>query len=410
MTRRVVITGRGAVSCLGNDVTEIGDALHAGRSGIRHMEEWEALSFGCQVSGQPEPWEHSLADFGVKKREITPLSGAGRMGLVAALQAMAEAGLERDRLRALRSSCVVGCGVSDPPTVHDAYEKVQAGRVRRVSPLSIVRCMSNAVSAAVTSVIPVTGLNLTVGSACATGAHAIGMAFDLIRRGAADIAICGGAEWADIGLSGTFDAMRGVLAAGFNDRPEEASRPFDVHRSGFVLSSGSGMLILEARDEALERGVEPRAEILGWGFSSDGHHLTQPDPEGRGAAACMAAAMADAGVTTVDYINAHGTSTQPGDAAELRAIRTVFGDDVPPISSTKSLGGHAVAAAGALEAIHCTEMLSRGFLAPNINLERLDDEFSTMPVIRDTQEVAPRIVMSNSFGFGGTNASLILAR
>jgi 3-oxoacyl-[acyl-carrier-protein] synthase-1 len=410
MTRRVVISGRGAISCLGNDVAAIGEALRAGRSGIRHMPEWEALSFGCHVSGQPDPWEHSLGEFGVKKREITPLSGAGRMGLVAALQAIAEAGLEPDQLKALRSSCVVGCGVSDPPSMHDAYEKIQAGRVRRVSPLTIVRCMSNAVSAAVTSVIPVSGLNLTLGSACATGAHAIGMAFDLIRHGAADIAICGGAEWADVGLSGTFDAMRGVLAAGFNDRPEQASRPFDVDRSGFVLSSGSGMLILEARDEALERGVEPHGEILGWGFSSDGHHITQPDPEGRGAAACMTTAMHDAGVSKVDYINAHGTSTQPGDAAELRAIRKVFGDDVPPISSTKSLGGHAVAAAGALEAIHCTEMLGRGFLAPNVNLARLDDEFTGMPVIGDPQDVVPEIVMSNSFGFGGTNATLILRR
>ena len=410
MTRRVVITGRGAVSCLGNDVGGIGDALRAGRSGIRHMDEWEALSFGCTISGQPEPWEHRLGELGVKTREVTPLSGAGRMGLVAALQAIAEAGLERDQLRDLRSSCVVGCGVSDPPTVHDAYEKVQAGRVRRISPLSIVRCMSNAVSAAVTSVIPVTGLNLTLGSACATGAHAIGIAFDLIRHGMADLVICGGAEWAEVGLSGTFDAMRGVLASGFNDRPEEASRPFDVDRSGFVLSSGAGILVLEARDEALKRGVEPRAEVLGWGFSSDGHHLTQPDPEGRGAAACMSAAMEDADVSRVDYINAHGTSTQPGDAAELRAIRKVFGDAVPPISSTKSMGGHAVAAAGALEAIHCTEMLGQGFLAPNINLERLDDEFTEMPVIREVRESAPEVVMSNSFGFGGTNASLILAR
>jgi 3-oxoacyl-[acyl-carrier-protein] synthase-1 len=304
----------------------------------------------------------------------------------------------------------VGCGVSDPPTLHDAYDKIQSGRVRRISPMGIVKCMSNALSAAVTSVIPVSGLNLTLGSACASSAHAIGVAFDLIRRGIADVAICGGAEWADIGLSGTFDAMRGVLASGFNDAPEQASRPFDVRRSGLVLSSGAGMLVLEAHDHAVGRGVEATSEILGWGFSSDGHHITQPDPRGQGAEACMVAALQDAGVERIDYINAHGTSTQPGDAAELHAIRSVFGDRVPPISSTKSMGGHAVAAAGGLEAIHCTEMLRRGFLAPNINLECLDDEFADMPVIRDTRDVAPAIVMSNSFGFGGTNASLILTR
>jgi 3-oxoacyl-[acyl-carrier-protein] synthase-1 len=372
------------------------------------MPQWADLHFSSQVSGQPPPFVSDLKALGLRTRDLTPMSEAARMGLFAALQALEEAGIDRGELRNSRSACVTGCGVSEPKALHDAYGKIAAGEVRRAAPYTVLKCMSSTVSAAITSVAPVAGLSLGLGAACATSAHALGIGLLLIRTGQADVVVCGGADVADIGFAGAFDAMRGALSTGFNDRPAEASRPFDRRRDGFVVAGGAGMVVLEERERALSRGAEIVAEVMGYGASSDGHHLIQPDPEGAGAARSMKAALHDAEVSTVDYINAHGTSTRHGDAAELRAIRTVFGESVPPISSTKSMGGHAVAAAGALEVIHCTVMMHRRFLAPNVNLTALDDEFRGMPVIETTREASPSLVMSNSFGFGGTNASLVL--
>jgi 3-oxoacyl-[acyl-carrier-protein] synthase-1 len=411
--RRVAVTGLGIVCCLGNAYADVVRRLRNGESGIRGVPEWAKLGVRSLVAGTLEGVDAKRRSAPIPKELLLGMSDAALYCALSALDAVRDAGLSEADLQSVRAGCIVGNAGHGMATM--AYEHAKlayAGQSRQIPPFSLLRYMSSSASASVANLLKILGPSYSIAAACATSAHNIGHAYALIRTGVIDIAIAGGGEEVNELVAATFEGMRTALSTGYNDTPEKASRPFDASRDGLVLSSGGGIVVLEALDHAQARGAKIRAEIIGYGATSDGHSLVAARPDGAQAGACMRMALDDAGLqpTAIDYVNAHGTSTFAGDAAEVQALRRVFGDRVPALSSTKSMTGHAMAAAGVHELIYCIGMLEQGFLAPSINIDTLDPAFEGLALIHQTVNRPATTMLTNNFGFGGTNASIVLRR
>lgn len=402
----------GWVSCLGHDREPVVRALRQGTSGIRALPSWREHGLKSWAVGHLEGLDEKIADARLPKKLVPGMSASARYCALAALDAVADAGLEAAELVEPATGCLVGSGIGDAASIHHAANLFDSGRLRRIDPYTVLRAMSSSASAALTNLFGLRGRSYSLSSACATSAHNIGHAYELISHGMIDRALAGGGEEVDQLTAAAFQALRMALSTRYNETPERASRPYDADRDGFVVSGGAGILMLEELESARRRGARIHAEIAGHGANSDGFDLVLPQPEGRQAAACMVEALNDAGLepAAVDYVNTHGTATIHGDLAEAEALRNVFGPQVPPFSSTKSMTGHALGAAGALEAIFCILMLEEGFLAPSINIERLDPAFEDLPIVTTARDHPVETVVSNNFGFGGTNCSLVLRR
>jgi 3-oxoacyl-[acyl-carrier-protein] synthase-1 len=400
MSRRVVITGRGIVACIGNTVDEVATALREGRSGIRRVEEFTQAGLRSEVAGIPRL--EALPPVDRKLRRFMP--DAALYAYHAACAAIAEASLNGELLADPRTGLIVGSGSSPSLEMADTVALAREHGARKVLPYAVPRLMGNTASANLATAFGIQGASYSIVSACSTSTHCIGHGAELIQLGKLDRVIAGGADEVRWTTALMFDAMR-ALSSHFNDRPHAASRPYDAQRDGFVLAGGAGILVLEELNAALERGARPLGELVGYGASSDGADMVVPSPGG--IARAMRAALAEAGIATVDYVNTHATSTPAGDIAEVDAMRDVF-RTVPPFSSTKGLTGHAVAASGAQEAIYCLLMMERGFVAGCANLDDPDSAVRGLPIVRATREARLGTVMTNSVGFGGTNASLVL--
>ena len=403
--RRVVITGLGIVSSIGNSAQEVLGSLREGKSGISAAPDYAEHGFRCQVHGAPQI---DLAE-AVDKRNLRFMGEGAAYNFVAMEQAIADAGLEESEISHPRTGLIMGSGGPSTKNLFQAHKIViEKGSPKRMGPFMVTRGMSSTNSACLATPFKIKGVNYSITSACSTSAHCIGNGAELIQMGKQDVVIAGGGEELHWTLSVLFDAM-GALSSKFNDTPERASRPFDVDRDGFVIAGGAGVVVLEDLERATARGAKIYGEIVGYGATSDGVDMVAPS--GEGAMRCMRLATQGLGNTKVDYINAHGTSTPAGDMTELKAIADVFGADRPKISSTKSLTGHSQGATGAHEAIYSLIMLNNDFVAASANVENLD------PAAGDAEIVTQRIddaglncVLSNSFGFGGTNACLVLQR
>lgn len=400
--RRVVITGMGIVSCLGNDAETVTQSLKEGRSGIRFNEKYKEMGMRSQVAGVPEINLDELIDR--KARRFMGDSAA--YAYVAMQQAIADAGLSEEEVSNERTGLIAGSGGHSSLNQVEAADIARTRGVKRVGPYMVPRIMASTVSAGLATPFKIKGVNYSITSACATSAHCIGNAVEQIQLGKQDRVFAGGGEEEHWALSCLFDAM-GALSSKYNDTPEKASRAYDANRDGFVIAGGGGMVVVEDLETALARGAKIYAEIVGYGATSDGHDMVAPS--GEGAARCMRQAMATYD-GSVDYINAHGTSTPVGDVAELKAVREVFGDNCPDIGSTKSLSGHSLGAAGVQEAIYCLLMMQNDFTAVSANIETLDEKAEGLPVLVEGKNTGPKVVMSNSFGFGGTNASLLMKK
>ena len=405
-SKRVVVTGMGIVSPLGNDVATVASALREGRSGLRAMPEYAELGLRSQVAGAPEIDLEAVVDRKLKRF----MGDAAAYAYVSMRDAIADAGLTDAQVRDPRTGVIAGSGGGSPQWQVETGDLLRAKGVRRVGPYMVPRTMCSTVSASLATAFGVRGVSYSISAACATSAHCIGAAADMIRHGVQDVVVAGGGEELHWGMTVQFDAM-GALSTHFNDTPQRASRPYDVDRDGFVIAAGGGMLVLESYEHAMARGARIHAELVGYGVTSDGADMVAPS--GEGAVRCMRMALAGLegqgeGVGTVDYLNTHGTSTPVGDVVELEAVREAFGDGrVPPLSSTKALTGHSLGAASVHEAIYSLLMLQGGFMAASANIESLDPRAEGFPIVRELREASLRTVMSNSFGFGGTNASLV---
>ncbi|MCP3957233.1 MAG: beta-ketoacyl-[acyl-carrier-protein] synthase family protein [bacterium] len=410
MKRRVVVTGLGLVSCLGHDYATVIRALRRGSSGVRAMPEWREHGLKSLVAGRPEGLEEKKQDARLPKKLAPGMSEAALHCSLAARDAVADAGLEDADLGQAGTGCIVGSGTGGVETVHRAGDLYYSDRLRRIDPYTVLRAMSSSASAAVSNLLGIRGRSYSLSSACATSAHNIGHARELIAGGLLDRAVAGGGEGVSELITASFQALRLALSTRYNDTPERASRPYDAGRDGFVVSGGGGIVVIEELEAAKRRGARMRAEILGHGANSDAFDLVLPQPDGERTAECMRAALTGAGVEPeeVDYVNTHGTGTVHGDVSEVRALQRVFGERVPPFSSTKSMTGHALGAAGALELIFSIGMLEEGFLAPSINVENLDPAFEGLPIVTTASDRRPRTILSNNFGFGGTNSSLVI--
>ena len=400
--RRVVVTGMGIVSCLGNSTDAVLESLKAGKSGIRFNETYRDMGFRSQVAGSVD------VDTSVIDRKTRRFMGQSAMySYLAMEQAIASSRLTDDLVSNDRTGLIAGSGGASSASQVEAVDIMREKGVKRIGPYMVPRIMTSTVSACLATAFKIRGVNYSMSSACATSAHCIGHAAEQIQSGKQDIVFAGGGEEEDWSLTMLFDAM-GALSTKYNDAPETASRPFDAGRDGFVIAGGGGMVVMEELEHALKRGAPIIAELTGYGATSDGHDMVAP--AGEGAMRCMQQALSTV-ETPVDYINAHGTSTPVGDVAEMKAVRNVFGDKVPQISSTKSLSGHSLGASGVHEAIYSLIMLQNGFIAGTKNLTNLDDTIAGMPVVGPDSKAAPlNTVMSNSFGFGGTNASLVFGK
>ena len=401
--RRVVITGMGIVSCLGNDADSVTRSLREGRSGIRFKEQYQEIGMRSQIAGTPDI---QLDDF-IDRKPRRFMGDAAAYAYVAMQNAITDSGLSDEQVSNERTGLIAGSGG------HSSFNQVEAADiarnrgVKRVGPYMVPRVMASTVSACLATPFKIKGVNYSIASACATSAHCIGNAVEQIQLGKQDVVFAGGGEEEHWTLSCLFDAM-GALSSKYNDTPEQASRAYDATRDGFVIAGGGGMVVVEELEHAKARGATIYAEVLGYGATSDGHDMVAPN--GEGAARCMRQALATVD-GDVDYINAHGTSTPVGDLAELKAIREVFGDGkIPAISSTKSLSGHSLGAAGVQEAIYCMLMMQNDFTAVSANIQTLDEQAEGMPVLVKGKDSGPTTVLSNSFGFGGTNASLVLRK
>ena len=402
--RRVVVTGMGVVSSIGNNVNEVRESLHSGKSGIVFCEEYEEMGFRSHVHGKPQIDMDNLID-----RKLRRFMGEGSAyNYIAMREAINDAGLEEAEVRDERTGLVMGSGGPSTSALVAASDLARARGPKRIGPYAVPKSMCSTNSANMSTAFGMRGLSYSISSACATSAHCIGNGAELIQWGKQDLVLAGGGEEVDWSLTVLFDAM-GALSSKYNDAPERASRPFDINRDGFVISGGAGVLVLEELERAKARGAKVYAEVVGYGATSDG--LDMVAPSGEGGQRCMRMATSSLGNTTVDYINAHGTSTPVGDMIELESIREVFGAHRPKISSTKSLAGHSQGATGVHEAIYSLIMLDNDFVAASANIEALD------PEVGDSNVVTTRIdgaglncVLSNSFGFGGTNASLAFSR
>lgn len=400
--RRVAITGMGITSCLGNDLDTVSRALRQGRSGIRTLPDSVERGLRSQIGGAVDIDLDAAIDRKLKRF----MSDAAAYSYVALRDAIADAGLSDAQVSDPRTGLIAGSGGGSSRWQVETADILRDRGVRKVGPYMVPRTMCSTVSANLATAFKIKGLSYSISAACATSAHCIGAAADLIRHGAQDIMFAGGGEDLDWTMTVMFDAM-GALSSGRNDEPEKASRPYDVGRDGFVIGSGGGMLVLEDWDSAIARGAHIHAELVGYGVTSDGADMVAPS--GEGAVRCMK--MALEGVNRpVDYLNTHGTSTPLGDIVELNAVRQVFGDAVPPLSSTKALSGHSLGAASVHEAIYSLLMLRDGFIAGSINIDDLDPGAEGFPIVRESRDAKLDVVMSNSFGFGGTNSALVFAR
>lgn len=401
--RRVVVTGIGIVSSIGNTAQEVTDSLACARSGVVRAADYERLGFRCQVHGAPTLDLDSAVD-----RRVRRFMGDGAAWNYAAMgQAIADAGLEASDVRNDRTGIIMGSGGPSTRILVQSADTAREKSPKRVGPFAVPACMSSTNSATLAVPYGIRGVNYSISSACATSTHCIGNAAELIQWGKQDVMFAGGGEELDWTLSVLFDAM-GAMSSGYNATPEKASRAYDANRDGFVIAGGAGVLVLEERDRARARGAKIYCELVGYGATSDGFDMVQPS--GEGAERCMRQALSTV-KEKVDYINPHATSTPIGDKKEIEAIRAVFGKDVPPISATKSLTGHSLGAAGVQEAIYSILMMKNGFICESANIETLDPEFADMPIVRKRIDNARlNVVMSNSFGFGGTNGTLVFQR
>lgn len=402
--RRVVVTGIGLVSCLGHDVKSVTESLRKMKSGICANARYAELGMRSQISGSIQGVKELAAQV---DRKLTRFMGdAALFAHISMEQAIADSGLEKEDISNPRTGLIAGSGGGSPVNQVEGMNILKERGIRRVGAFRVPRIMSSTVSANLCTAFTILGLNYTITSACATSAHSIGAAAEQIAWGKQDVMFAGGGEEESAELSLFFDAM-GALSSKYNDTPETASRPFDATRDGFVAAGGGAMLVLEEYGRAKARGANIYAELVGYGATSDGADMVAPS--GEGAVRCMRMAI-DGLDRKVDYINAHGTSTPAGDMTELKAIKTVFGNDLPDISSTKSLTGHSLGATGAQEAIYSLIMMQDGFISGTANITQLDPEAEGFPIIRETCDKRFDVVLSNSFGFGGTNASLVFAR
>lgn len=402
--RRAVVTGLGIVSSIGNNRNEVVDALRNGRSGVVHADVYEELGFRSHVHA---PINIDLDE--AIDRKIKRFMGDGAAyNYLAMQQAIEDSGLADDQISNFRTGLVMGSGGPSTSNLVDAADILRSKGVKKVGPYMVTRAMSSTNTACLATPFKIKGVNYTISSACATSAHCIGHAMELIQLGKQDVVFAGGGEELHWTMSVLFDAM-GALSSKYNDAPATASRPYDANRDGFVISGGGGVLVIEELEHAKARGAKIYAELVGYGATSDGYDMVQPS--GEGAVRCMQQAMATVNAK-IDYINAHGTSTPVGDTRELEAMRAVFGaDSVPPVSSTKSLTGHALGAAGVNEAIYSLLMMQENFLSASANISDIDPGAAGIPIVREYQDnVTLNTVMSNSFGFGGTNATLIFQR
>jgi 3-oxoacyl-[acyl-carrier-protein] synthase-1 len=401
--RRVVVTGMGVVSSIGANANEVTASLHDARSGVVAAPEYKELGFRCQVHAAPQiDWE-SMVD----RRAARFLAQGTAFAHIAMEQAIADSGLEEAQVSNEMTGLIVGAGGPSTRAIVEAAETARTRGPKRVGPFAVPKAMSSGPSATLSTWFKIRGLNFSISSACATSTHCIGVGYEQIAMGKQDIVFAGGTEELDWTLSVLFDAM-GAMSSGFNDRPAVASRAYDADRDGFVIAGGAGIVVLEEYEHAKARGAKILGEIVGYAANSDGYDMVAPS--GEGAARCMRLAMKGAGGRKIDYLNPHGTGTPVGDVKEMEAVRQVFGDAAPLISSTKSLTGHSLGAAGAQEAIYCLLMMQNGFLAESAHIDNLDPAFADMPILRQRRDVAVDTVMSNSFGFGGTNGCLIMSR
>src|SRR4030081_1935092 len=401
--RRVVVTGMGIVSSIGNNTQEVLSSLHEARSGITRAEKYAELGFRSQVQGAPTLDPTAIID----RRAMRFLAGGAAWNHIAMDQAIRDSGLESSDVSHERTGIIMGSGGPSARTIVEAADITRSKGPKRVGPFAVPKAMSSTTSATLATWFKIKGVNYSISSACATSNHCIGNAMETIQLGKQDVIFAGGCEELDWTLSVLFDAM-GAMSSSFNQTPEKASRAYDVDRDGFVIAGGAGVLVLEELEHAKARGAKIYAEFAGYGATSDGHDMVAPS--GEGAVRCMR--MALEGVKApVDYINPHATSTPIGDLKEIEAIREVFGGKAPPISATKSLTGHSLGATGVQEAIYSMLMMQNGFICESANIENIDPAMADMPIVRERQDnMKLGCVLSNSFGFGGTNASIVLKR
>jgi len=401
--RRVVISGIGIVSCLGNDTQAVTESLRQGRSGIRFQQAYADVGMRSHVAGSIDIDINAHIDRKVKRF----MGDAAAFAYISLQQAITDAQLGDDLVSNIRTGIVMGSGGASSANQVEAADILRSKGIRRVGPYMVPRTMASTVSACLATPFKIKGVNYSISSACATSTHCIGNAYELIQLGKQDIVFAGGGEEEHWSLSMLFDAM-GALSTKYNETPEKASRTYDADRDGFVIAGGGAAVVVEELEHALKRGAPIYAEIVGYGATSDGYDMVAPS--GEGAVRCMQMAMQDID-GDIDYINSHGTSTPVGDSKELGAIREVFGDRIPPISSSKSLAGHSLGASGAQEAIYSMLMMKENFIQASANIETLDEAAEGMPIITERVDDAKLdTVMSNNFGFGGTNACLVLKR
>ncbi|MFD2652423.1 beta-ketoacyl-ACP synthase I [Brucella rhizosphaerae] len=403
--RRVVVTGMGIVSSIGNNTEEVTTSLREAKSGISRAEEYAELGFRCQVHGAPKIDVEALVD-----RRAMRFHGRGTAwNHVAMDQAIADAGLSEEQISNDRTGIIMGSGGPSTRTIVDSADITREKGPKRVGPFAVPKAMSSTASATLATFFKIKGVNYSISSACATSNHCIGNAFEMIQYGKQDRMFAGGCEDLDWTLSVLFDAM-GAMSSKYNDTPDKASRAYDKNRDGFVIAGGAGVLVLEDLETALARGAKIYGEIVGYGATSDGYDMVAPS--GEGAVRCMKMALSTV-KGKIDYINPHATSTPAGDAPEIDAIRQIFGsgDACPPIAATKSLTGHSLGATGVQEAIYSLLMMQNNFICESAHIEELDPAFADMPIVRKRIDNAQlNTVLSNSFGFGGTNATLVFQR
>ncbi len=399
--RRVVVTGMGIISSIGNTTQEVLASLREAKSGISRADKYAELGFRCQVHGAPS----LVPEESIDRRAMRFLGGGAAWNHLAMEQAIRDAGLEAKEVSNEMTGIIMGSGGPSTRTIVEAADVARNKSPKRVGPFAVPKAMSSTASATLATWFKIRGVSYSISSACATSNHCIGNATEVIRMGKQDVIFAGGCEELDWTLSVLFDAM-GAMSSGFNQAPQKASRAYDVDRDGFVIAGGAGVLVLEELAHAQARGARIYAEVAGYGATSDGFDMVAPS--GEGAVRCMRMALREIRIP-VDYINPHATSTPIGDIKEIEAIREVFGTQCPPISATKSLTGHSLGAAGAQEAIYSILMMNNGFICESANIEKLDPAFEDVPIVRERQDnVKLGCVLSNSFGFGGTNASVVL--
>jgi len=400
--RRVVVTGMGIISSIGNNTQEVLASLREAKSGIRAAPDYAEKGMRSQVHGEPQIRPEDVVD----KRVMRFMGEGSGWNYIAMQQAIADAGLSKEEVSNPRTGIIMGSGGPSARAIVAAADTAREKGAKRVGPFAVPKAMSSTASATLATPFEIKGINYSISSACATSAHCIGDAYEQIQNGKQDIMFAGGSEELDWTLSVLFDAM-GAMSSKYNDTPDKASRAYDKNRDGFVIAGGAGVLVLEEYQRAKMRGAKIYAEVAGYGATSDGHDMVAPS--GEGAARCMQMAMRYLD-RPVDYLNTHGTSTPVGDVKEMEAVRAVFGAKPPMISSTKSLTGHSLGAAGVQEAIYSILMLNNGFACESAHIEELDPAFEDLPILRERVDRELNCVLSNSFGFGGTNATLAFTR